>query len=483
MRILLTGSNGYIGSRLLQMLLDEGHEIIAMVRAPSPPLPLAPSTPRLTIVIADLLHPETLQAIPREIDVAYYLVHSMTGNRGNFLEAEIQAITHFLELMKQSSVKQIIYLSGLTSDTPQSQHFVSRHHVECTIRQSGLPYTILRAGIIIGAGSASFEIIRDLTEKLPVMVAPIWVSNLCQPIAIRDILHYLIKVIGSEACRNETFDVGGPEAISYKEMLLEYANERHLKRHIFVLPFLTPHLSAYWLYFITSVNFRLASALVDSLKSNAICHDRRITKIFPHNCLSYRASIREAFDIVEQSTLIPSWKDSIGSAELAKKLSQTGTIPHFGCLIDKRIVISTLSREQLLLRIWSIGGQNGWYSMNWAWGIRGFIDKLCGGVGLQRGRSHPTEITTGSSLDFWRVAIADKQAGHLLLYAEMKLPGEAWLEFRIYPCNSGKWIFEQTASFRPKGLLGRLYWYAMWPFHHILFGNMAKKIAMGSTLS
>lgn len=479
MKIFLTGANGYIGSQLLLLLLDAGHEVIALVRNKFG-IGLPENHPLLTVIAGDLLNPETLVGIPDDIDAAYYLVHSMSSNSKSFANQEEQAVKNFLTALEQTHVKQIIYLSGLCSETHLSPHLASRYRTECLIKASSLTYTIFRAGIIIGSGSASFEIIKDLVEKLPVMVAPRWVNNLCQPIAISDVLRYLIGALNSPDCLNQVFDIGGPEQLSYREMLLTYASVRGLKRYCWTVPVLTPRLSSYWLYFVTSVNFNLASALVESVKNQAICHENRILTIFPQPCLSYRESIERAIDLIEQNPLLPSWKDSLISPDLEDRLATLGKAPTHGCFKDEQRMLLKGPREEVINRIWSIGGETGWYYMNWAWKIRGVIDKCVGGVGLQRGRGHASEIRPGASLDFWRVLAADKSTGHLLLYAEMKLPGEAWLEFRIVK-NGSKEELVQIATFRPKGLFGRLYWYAMWPFHLFIFKGMAKNIAYSKT--
>lgn len=476
MRILLTGANGYIGSKLLPLLLDEGHTVYALLRS-SKTLDLQAHYPNLYVIQADLLEPESLQNIPQDIDVAYYLVHGMSYGRKQFERIEEVAITTFIERLKQTHVKQIIFLSGLCSDENLSPHLASRYRTELYIKKSGLPYTILRAGIIIGEGSASFEIIRDLTEKIPVMIAPRWVENLCQPIAIQDALRYLKDVMLHQECFNQTFDIGGPDRLSYKQMLLKYAEVRKLRRHIFVVPVLTPRLSSYWLYFVTSVNFALASSLVDSVKNQAICMENRIKNIFPEPCLTYEESLVKTLDLIAQNPLIIGWKDTLISSDLEAKLNRLTSPPAFGCFIDKREIITGTSREVVLERVWNIGGDQGWYFFDWAWGLRGFIDKLVGGVGLQRGRTSAKVLQRGHSLDFWRVLLADKPKGHLLLYAEMKLPGEAWLEFKVEPYREKGCKLVQTAIFRPKGLWGRFYWYFLLPFHKIIFQGMAKEIA------
>ncbi|MDP1835300.1 MAG: SDR family oxidoreductase [Chlamydiales bacterium] len=474
-KILVAGANGYIGSQLVSLLLAAGHQVYALVRHPADSE--EPAVANLTTIAGDLLTPESLTTIPQDIDVAYYLVHAMSYGRKDFPDLEDRAAHNFVAALRKTSAKQIIYLSGLVNEKKLSPHLASRYKTECILKESGIPYTVLRAGIVIGSGSASFEIIRDLVEKLPVMVAPKWVKNLCQPIAISDVMRYLTSIIMHPECMNQVFDIGGPERLNYKEMLLGYAKARELKRYIFVVPVLTPRLSSYWLYFVTSVNFSLASALVDSLKNHAICHDDRIQSIFPQPCLGYMESLKKALDVIEQNALLPSWKDSLISDNLESRLSALAKVPTQGCLVDQRLIESPLSAQEVTERVWAIGGQTGWYYMNWAWKVRGFIDKVVGGVGLQRGRSHSQNLRPGFSLDFWRVLVADKATGHLLLYAEMKVPGEAWLEFYVTPTATGC-MLQQTASFRPKGLSGRLYWYTLLPFHLLIFRGMARQIAL-----
>ncbi|KAF3362384.1 putative protein YbjT [Chlamydiales bacterium STE3] len=471
MNILLTGANGYIGSRLLQIFLAQGHHVYALIRNPNN---FTLQHPLLTVIKLDLLT-ENKSNIPENIDIAYYLIHAMSYGK-DFPSLEEKIICHFLQFLKKTSVKQIVYLGAMDNGSTLSAHFASRRKTEDAIKKSGIPYTVLKAGIVIGAGSASFEIIRDLVEKLPVMVAPKWINNPCQPIAVEDVLFYLEKVMLHPEVMNESLAIGGPDQLSYKEMLLEYANARRLKRWIAVVPVLTPRLSSYWLYFVTSVNFRLARALVDSLKSKSIFTDKRIQKIFPHQCLGYQESVAKALDVIEQHPLIPSWKDTLISEQLEAKLSRDAKIPTIGCLLDRQEVLSSLTKETIIDRVWNIGGKTGWYYMNWAWHLRGFVDKLFGGVGLQRGRGNGTALSPGYSLDFWRVILADKEKGHLLLYAEMKIPGEAWLEYRVEQKGSGS-IIRQTASFRPKGIMGRLYWYILLPIHLLIFRGMARKIA------
>lgn len=471
MKILLTGANGYIGTRLLPFLLEKGHEVYALVRSTKRMQIPDKFEKQVHIIQADLLDPQSLEKIPDEIDAAYYLVHSMSTSVEKFTLLEAESAKHFRDRLSRTHARQIIYLSGIVNDEILSHHLASRKNVETILRQGKVPVTTLMAGIIIGAGSASFEIIRDLVEKLPIMVAPKWTSNLTQPIAIRDVLDYLILVLGHPECMGKRFEIGGPDVLTYKEVLLEFAQIRGLRRWIITVPVLTPKLSSYWLYFITSASFPLAQSLVESLKNNAICKENNIQKIFPKELLDYKTAVRRSFHCIEEDDVPSSWKDAIGNSNLNPDLSVYLQVPHFGTLSDRQKVAFTQSPDEVQAKIWSIGGENGWIFMDWAWKLRGFIDKLVGGTGLRRGRTHPTRLKEGDALDFWRVLIADSKNRRLLLYAEMNLPGEAWLEFKIIDHT-----LYQTATFRPHGLLGRIYWYVLFPFHYLIFRGLAKAL-------
>ena len=478
MKILLTGANGYIGTRLLPRLAEKGHEIYVLVRSRLRIELPEKFKSQLHIIEADLLNPDTLVQIPDDIDAAYYLVHSMSESR-NFMDLEARSAENFKNRIEKTKAKQIIYLSGLANESHLSIHLSSRKQVGEILQSGKVPVTILMAGIIIGSGSASFEIIRDLVEKLPVMVAPKWVNQLTQPIAIRDVLEYLTLVLDNPLCLNKSFEIGGPDVMSYKELLLKFAKIRGLKRKIITVPVLTPRLSSYWLFFVTKTNFSLAKSLVDSLMNNAICKENQIQMIFPKELLSYEEAVRLAFKRIEEDWIPSSWKDSLNSSQLNSNFSVYTQIPTFGTLVDKQVVSFCGSVEKLQKLIWSLGGDKGWLTMNWAWSLRGFIDQLFGGVGLRRGRRHPTRLKAGDALDFWRVLLADEKNHRLLLYAEMKLPGEAWLEFKIIPKGAQGGKLFQTATFRPQGVWGRLYWFALYPFHFYIFRKLAKLIVKG----
>ena len=471
MRILLTGANGYVGRRLLPELLSQGHQILCCVRDKNR-LGLDKTTMEsITVWEIDFLEEPNFDNLPTHIDVAYYLIHSMTSSITDFDTMEATAAKNFNSYMNKIGVKQVIYLSGIVNEKKLSKHLQSRKHVEDILYQGNFKTTVLRAGIIVGSGSSSFEIIRDLCEKLPIMITPKWVLTKCQPIAIRDVIQYLIGVLLREDCYNHSFDIGGPNIITYKEMMLLYAKTRKIKLWIFVIPIMTPKLSSYWLYFVTSTSYKLAINLVNSMKMEVICQDNNLQKMLHIKPITYVEAIKLAFIKIEQNLVISSWKDSLVSGRFGPNLSEFIQVPTFGCLKDVQSR-KVLDVDQALENIWCIGGERGWYYGNWMWKLRGFMDKLVGGVGTRRGRTHPSQLDNGDALDFWRVLLANKEEKRLLLFAEMKLPGEAWLEFRIDENN----VLHQTATFRPKGLLGRLYWYSLVPFHFFIFGGMIDTI-------
>lgn len=475
MKILLTGANGYIGTRLLPVLLAAGHEVVCMVRDKRRFAEASDFGDQVQIISGDLLKPETLVEIPTDINAAYYLVHSMTANEHDFSGLENSAAKNFLKVLIPTQCKQVIYLTGIVNDSGLSEHLSSRLAVEQVLKQSGIPFTILRAAIIIGSGSASFEIIRDLTEKLPVMVAPKWIRTKCQPIGIRDVLRYLSGVLSNDKALRQTFDIGGPDILSYKEMMLQYAEVRHLKRFIITLPLLTPRLSSLWLNMVTSVPYTLARSLVDSMKNEVVCKENNINSVVPGTCLPYRKNLQLAFEKIEQNSIVSSWKDALNRGYLDTSFMDQVKVPQNGTLEYKVKMPFERNPQEVFANLWSIGGNRGWYYANWLWNLRGFLDKLMGGVGTRRGRTSNTSIHAGDVLDFWRVLLADHQNKRLLLFAEMKVPGEAWLEFKIVEFH-GQYFLSQIATFRPSGLWGRIYWYTMFPFHIFIFDGMARRI-------
>lgn len=471
MNILLTGVTGYIGQRLLPVLLEQGHHVVCCVRDARRFKYHNYNKNDITVIEVDFLNPETLKAIPENIDVAYYLIHSMSTLSGDFENMEEVCAQNFKERLDQTQVKQVVYLSGIVNEVELSRHLTSRKHVEDILSDADFALTTLRAGIIVGSGSASFEIIRDLVEKLPAMITPKWLKTKCQPIGIRNVIQFLDGVKDKSETYGQTYDIGGPDILTYKEMLLRFAKIRNLKRYIWVVPVMTPKISSYWLYFVTSTSYALAKNLVNSMKVEVVCKPNNLAELLEITLLDYDTSIRLAFGKIEQNQVISSWKDALTSETLNKGISQYIEVPVNGCFTDIRKE-KVIDISSTMNKIWSIGGQNGWYYGDFLWGLRGFIDQLFGGVGMRRGRKSPTEIHSGDALDFWRVLLADKEEKRLLLYAEMKLPGEAWLEFKIDEKNN----LTQTATFRPLGVMGRLYWYTVLPFHGFIFNGMIKKL-------
>jgi len=470
MKILLTGATGYIGKRLLPILVAQKHEVICCVRDKNRFYCPKEFENNVTVIEVDFLNDKRLNEIPNDIDAAYYLIHSMSGAASNYDELESLSAKNFVSRINQTTAKQVIYLSGIVNDQSLSKHLSSRKAVEAILNTGNYATTTLRAGIIVGSGSASFEIIRDLVNKLPIMITPKWLNTKCQPIAINDVLDILSKSLLNSLTYHQSFDIGSPDILTYKEMLLAFAKAKKLRRWIFTVPVMTPKLSSYWLYFVTSTSYKLATALVSSMKVEVVCIDTKINKLLGVHPMSYEKALSRALIKVEEDQVASSWKDSLISGRFNNNISEYLKVPKKDCFIDRR-KMEIANRDFTIERIWSIGGETGWYYGNWLWNIRGFIDKLFGGVGLRRGRTNKHSIHSGDVLDFWRVLYADKEKGKLVLFAEMKLPGEAWLEFKIINNN-----LYQSATFRPRGIWGKLYWYAVLPFHGFIFKGMLRKL-------
>jgi len=445
MKILLTGASGYIGKRLLPVLVENGHDVVCCVRDKTRFSYPKSLKSKVEVVEVDLLDKSSLNNIPKDIDGAFYLVHSMS-NSSDYLKLEKACAINFRDAINSTNAEHVVYLSGIINETDLSEHLNSRKNVEIELGKGSYNLSTLRAGIIVGSGSASFEIMRDIVEKLPLMITPKWLKTKCQPIGIADVIKFLSKCIFNTKTFNQNFDIGGPDILSYKNMLLEFGKSRNLKRYILTVPVMTPKLSAYWLYFVTSTSYKLAFALVSSMKIEVLCRNNDINKILNIEPISYKKALENAFSKIDKNEVVSSWKDAFISSGVKYNISDFIEIPSFGCFKDKREVKFT-NKEECIKNIWSIGGENGWYG-NWLWRIRGLMDKIAGGVGLRRGRTSENTLNIGDALDFWRVLYANKEEGRLLLFAEMKLPGEAWLEFRIV---GDKLI--QTATFRPLGLV------------------------------
>lgn len=472
MKILITGTTGYIGKRLIPFLLEAGHELVCSVRDLSRAPRKFKKIPQITFIEIDFLTYDPSVTLPADIDVAYYLMHSMSASN-DFDKLELTCADNFKKYTANAGLKQVIYLSGIVNEDELSKHLQSRKEVEEALAGGNYALTTFRAGIIVGSGSASFEIIRDLVEKLPIMVTPRWLDTKTQPIAVRDVLLYLSRAAGDERLFNSNYDIFGPDILTYKEMLLEFAKVRGLKRTIITLPIMTPKLSSYWLYFVTSTTYKLAAALVDSMKIEVIGRESNISQLLDVQPMSYHDAMVKALSIIQQDSTPSSWKDAMVGSRFQKKLSTYITIPEYGVLTDVKERKIT-DEADVLNRIWALGGATGWYYGDILWKARGFLDRIFGGTGLRRGRTNQADLQAGDALDFWRVLEADRDKKRLLLYAEMKLPGEAWLEFKIK-----KDVLYQSAVFRPKGLWGRMYWYSVLPFHYFIFNGLINNLVKG----
>ncbi len=425
-----------------------------------------------------MLQTDSLPVLDGDVAAAYYLLHSMGAGK-DFESQEEACARNFTRWVGETDCDQTIFLGGLVPEGELSKHLRSRENVAKILERGSIPTTIFRASIIVGSGSASFEIIRDLAEKLPMMLTPKWAMTRCQPIAIRNVIGYLIGCLGKEECRGQELDIGGPEVLTYRILLEQYAEARGLRRFIISVPFLSPRLSAHWLHLVTSTTMTLAKSLIESLSNETVCKSDRVTKIIPQELLTYREAIAMAFARIAQNKVPSSWIDSLSSGKLHPEFLKSIRVPEHGILTDVREVGLLADRGDVIDAVWRIGGRNGWPSMDWAWKLRGLMDRMVGGAGVRRGRRDPEVLHAGDALDFWRVILADRDSdgssARLILFAEMKMPGEAWLDFEI---TEDQLI--QTATFRPRGWLGRLYWYAVLPFHFILFPQMAKRLAAGN---
>ena len=410
MRILLTGATGYIGRRLLPVLLEAGHEVICCVRNAAAFEVPEDWEAQVEVFQVDFLEEVPTEQAPLAFDAAYYLIHSLSAAIDDFKSLEEKAALHFKSYVEQTSCQHIIYLTGIVNSEELSSHLESRLRVEEILDSGRVPLTALRAGIIIGSGSASFEIIRDLVEKLPVMIAPRWVSTRCQPLAIRDVIKFLTGVMLQPDYYGKNFDIGADDILTYKEMLLGYARARGLQRSLYVVPIMTPRLSSYWLYFVTSTTYELAVNLVNSMKIDVICRPNNLAEELGIEPIPYEEAVALAFDKIQQNMVVSSWKDALVSSSAKASLNRYIEVPEYGCFKDEQeIPISNNTPGEVWQNIVSIGGKRGWYYASWLWKLRGYLDKLVGGIGLRRGRTHPTRIHDGDALDFWRVLIADEE--------------------------------------------------------------------------
>jgi len=478
-KILVIGATGYVGGRLVAKLLEEGYYVRATGRSVDKlKSRFWANHPHVELVAVDIHDPESLGEALKGMDIAFYLVHSMNPQHTNFEEADRFAANNMVQIARDCKLKRIIYLGGLGEEGDHlSKHLRSRREVSEILKTGTVPVTVMRAAMIIGSGSASFEILRYLVERLPVMVTPRWVLTPNQPIAIRNVIEYLYRCIEKDETIGQTYDIGGKEVLSYLQLMRIYAEVAGLKKRLFIpVPILTPRLSSWWIHLITPVPSYIARPLAEGLRNPVICKDNRIVAIIPQELLDCREAISKALDLVHHNDVKTSWVDS---GKVIPFASVYEGDPHWagGTMFeDKRSRIVHASKENTWEIISHIGGSTGWYHGTWLWILRGYIDRLVGGVGISRGRRNTKSIAVGDVLDFWRV-VSVKENDHLSLAAEMILPGAAWLDFQIREISTDSCEIIQHARFRPHGLAGILYWYVLIPLHEYIFGGMIKKIA------
>lgn len=472
--ILVTGATGYIGGRLVPRLLDSGYRVRCLVRDPGRVEGRA-WCGRVELVTGDALDPTSLEAAFQGVSSAYYLIHGMKGGKTN-AERDLRAARNFAEAAGRAGANRIIYLGELVDPTANlSAYLRSRHETGYLLRQGPVPVTEFRAGMVIGSGSALFEMIRYLAEREPVLVCPAWFFSMAQPIGIRDVLEYLMAALKTPESAGTLIEIGGPTRLTYASMLLEYARLRGLKRVLIRTPINAPRLSAYWVHMVTPVHWRTVLPLIEGLRAEAIVHDGLAKQLFPAiQPMDFQAAVRAALGRVQSDVVETSWSDAL--------VNSAGDVRPYKFMIEEGMMLErrTLEVEEpptAVFRAYTgLGGARGWYYMDWAWALRGWFDKAIGGVGIRRGRRHPDEIWAGESLDFWRVEAVEP--GRLMrLRAEMKVPGKAWLQFESAPQNDGKTLLTETAYYAPKGFWGFVYWYAMWPFHAFLFNGLIRRIA------
>jgi len=471
MNILVTGATGYIGGRLVPKLTAAGHNVRALARDS---VRLRNRFPGVEVVEGDVFDRESIERALAGIEVAYYLVHSMAGGRGDFAARDREAAAIFATAARRAGVARIVYLGGLGEEGDDlSHHLASRHEVGAVLRSAGVPLTEFRAAMIVGAGSASFEMLRYLTERLPVMIAPKWVDTPCQPIAVRDVLAYLTAEATREAAGDAVFEIGGVDVLSYQQMMLRYAAIRGLTRRLIVVPFFTPRLSSAWVHLVTPIPASIARPLIDGLHNPVVVQDDAALRAFPGIVpIAYDEAVRRALDRYSSSGPETTWFDAYDVRKLPGNFAGSAQ----GMLIDRRQVATAASRASLFAVFTSLGGKRGWLYADFLWELRGVLDRLVGGIGTRRGRRSASGLRVGDAVDFWRVEAFERDR-LLRLRAEMRLPGYAWLQFEALPGEGGGSLLRQTAFFEPHGLFGYAYWFSVLPFHGLIFGNMSRLIA------
>lgn len=472
--VLVTGATGYIGGRLVPRLLREGRRVRVLVRSRTRALS-RPWAEQVEIAVGDALDHETLLEALDGVDTAYYLIHSMSSG-SDFHDMDIRAARTFGRAASEAGVKNIIYLGGLgESDADLSRHLQSRHETGEALRKAGVPVTEFRAAVIVGSGSISFEMVRHLVERLPVMVCPRWIYSRIQPIAVDDLLYYLVSALDTPESRGRTIEIGGKDVTTYRGLMLGYARARGLRRWLLPVPVLTPRLSSYWIHWMTPIPAPISKALVEGLRNEVVVTDDLARIIFPQiEPQDFASAIGRVTQDLDEGRIDTSWSDAFGiSGRDAKPVRLES---RHGMIVERRRRTVTAPSNNVYRVFTGIGGTRGWYFANWTWKLRGMMDRLLGGAGLRRGRRHPDELRIGDALDFWRVE--ELEPDRLLrLRAEIKLPGRAWLQYEVWETQDGSSELVQTAAFIPKGLFGLAYWYALYPFHSWIFSGLIRAVA------
>ena len=473
-RILVTGATGYIGGRLVPQLLQEGYRVRVLVRSRVRVLS-RPWSDQVEILTGDIFDPQTLAEVLAGVDSAYYLIHSMSQG-SNFHNLDLEAARAFGQAAQRAGIDRIIYLGGLGDPEGNlSRHLRSRQETGQALREGGVPVTEFRAAVIVGSGSISFEMIRYLVERLPVMICPRWIFSRIQPIAVQDVLEYLVGALDTPASRGLTIEIGGENVTTYKGLMLGYAEKRGLRRLLLPVPVLTPRLSSYWVHWLTPIPSDITVALVEGLRNDVIVTDDLARTLFPHiEPQDYASAIGIVTNDLDEGRIDTSWSDAAGTTPEREQPVRLES--RQGMIIERRHRRVAASAQAVYRVCTGIGAARGWYFANWTWRIRGMVDRLLGGAGLRRGRRHPDNLRIGDALDFWRVE--ELKADRLVrLRAEMKLPGRAWLQFEAWEAQDGTTHLEQTAAFMPKGLTGLAYWYGLYPVHAWIFAGLARAIA------
>ena len=472
--ILVTGATGYVGGRLVPRLLSAGYRVRCLVRDPAR-LQGRAWRDQVELAQGDMMQPDSLVAAMHNVKALYYLVHSLGGG-SDFAERDLVAARNCAQAARAAGVERIIYLGGLGDpNSDLSPHLRSRQRTGEALGEAGVPVTEFRAAVIVGSGSLSFELIRYLTERLPVMICPKWVFTRVQPIAIRNVLDYLVAALSCPESAGRILEIGGKDVLPYAGMMTGYARARGLKRRLIAVPVLTPRLSSYWVHLVTPIPANIAQPLIKGLGNEVIVRDDTARRLFPDiDPMDFETSVRLALDRMQRHGVETAWSDALTSSQ-GDRTPRT-LMTREGLIIERRQQTVPGSVDAVYRSFARLGGTRGWLYMDWAWQVRGMLDRICGGVGMRRGRRDPEELHVGDALDFWRVEMVEP--GRLIrLRAEMKVPGRAWLEFEARPGSNGQTLLLQTAFFEPKGLLGLLYWYALYPIHSLIFSGLIRRIA------